>query len=102
MAKILISPISPLKTSKISDLSVKTDKILNLNISSKIDNINNYSKIENMSSDSKIINFSRKEKIIDTLPFRVKFINIGIVSVYGPNNAAPIGIAVIGLNNYVM
>jgi len=35
------------------------------------------------------------------LPFRVKFINIGIES-YGPNNPAPIGIAVIGLNNYIL
>lgn len=35
------------------------------------------------------------------LPFRVKFTNIGIQS-YGQGNAAPIGIAIIGLNNYVM
>jgi hypothetical protein len=35
------------------------------------------------------------------LPFRVKFINIGIES-YGPNNPAPIGIAIIGFNNYIL
>lgn len=35
------------------------------------------------------------------LPFRVKFTNVGIQS-YGQGNAAPIGIAIIGLNNYVM
>jgi hypothetical protein len=35
------------------------------------------------------------------LPFRVRFTNIGIQS-YGAGNAAPIGIAIIGLNNYVM
>lgn len=35
------------------------------------------------------------------LPFRVRFTNIGIQA-YGPGNAAPIGIAIIGLNNYVM
>ena len=35
------------------------------------------------------------------LPFRVRFTTIGIES-YSPNMAAPIGIAVIGLNNYVM
>jgi hypothetical protein len=51
-------------------------------------------------------NFSLKEKrnsvtITPTLPFRIKFVNIGIVG-YGPGNAAPIGIAVIGINNYVM
>jgi hypothetical protein len=35
------------------------------------------------------------------LPFRVKFMNIGIEG-YGPNNPAPIGIAVIGFNNYIL
>jgi hypothetical protein len=35
------------------------------------------------------------------LPFRVKFTTIGIES-YGPNNPAPIGIAVIGFNNYIL
>lgn len=40
-------------------------------------------------------------KVTHTLPFRVKFINIGIQA-YGPGNAAPIGIAIIGVNNYVM
>lgn len=45
---------------------------------------------------------TRKVEIKETLPFRIKFTNLGITSNYGPNNAAPIGIAVIGLNNYVM
>lgn len=45
---------------------------------------------------------NQKIKIQETLPFRVKFTNIGISSNYGPGNAAPIGIAVIGVNNYVM
>jgi hypothetical protein len=35
------------------------------------------------------------------LPFRVRFMNIGIEG-YGPNNPAPIGIAVIGFNNYIL
>jgi hypothetical protein len=35
------------------------------------------------------------------IPFRVKFINIGIEG-YGPGSAAPIGIAVIGVNNYIL
>lgn len=37
----------------------------------------------------------------DILPFRIKITNIGITG-YGPGNAAPIGIAVIGYSNYVM
>jgi hypothetical protein len=42
-----------------------------------------------------------KVKINETLPFRVKFINVGIES-YNSRNAAPIGIAIIGVSNYVM
>jgi hypothetical protein len=37
----------------------------------------------------------------DVLPFRIKLTNIGIAS-YGPGNAAPIGIAIVGYSNYVM
>jgi hypothetical protein len=50
---------------------------------------------------SKINYKGRNVKINHTLPFKVKFINIGIQP-YGVGNAAPIGIAVIGRNNYVM
>ena len=51
--------------------------------------------------NSKISHKGGNVKINHTLPFRVKFINVGIRA-YGRGNAAPIGIAVIGLNNYVM
>jgi hypothetical protein len=40
-------------------------------------------------------------KVKDELPFRVRFSNIGITS-YGENNVPPIGIAVIGFNNYIL
>lgn len=40
-------------------------------------------------------------KINQVLPFRVKFTTIGI-NAYGPNNPAPIGIAIVGFNNYVI
>jgi hypothetical protein len=52
-------------------------------------------------SRSTIYQKLRSVDIKDVLPFRVKFINIGIPG-YGPNTAAPIGIAVIGLNNYIL
>jgi hypothetical protein len=42
-----------------------------------------------------------KSSIEEVLPFRIKFMSIGL-NAYGPGNAAPIGIAIIGLNNYVM
>jgi hypothetical protein len=43
----------------------------------------------------------RTVKINEVLPFRVRFTNI-MVPGYGPNNPAPIGIAVIGFNNYIL
>jgi hypothetical protein len=40
--------------------------------------------------------------IVDSIiPFRVRFATVG-VSNYGPSNPAPIGIAVIGFNNYIL
>lgn len=41
-------------------------------------------------------------RVEETLPFRVKFSTIGIGPSYGPNNPAPIGIAIIGFNNYIL
>lgn len=50
----------------------------------------------------KIRNVSEpKVKIENVLPFRVKFVNIGIEG-YGPNNVPPIGIQVIGFNNFIL
>lgn len=40
-------------------------------------------------------------EITEILPFRVRLTNIGIAS-YGPSNPAPIGIAIVGLNNYIL
>ena len=40
-------------------------------------------------------------KISYTPSFRVKFINVGVPG-YGPSNPAPIGIAIIGVNNYIL
>lgn len=45
---------------------------------------------------------SNKTVINQTLPFRIKFINIGITNQYNPESPAPIGIAVIGINNYIL
>ena len=44
---------------------------------------------------------SRSVRVEEVLPFRIKFTNIGIPA-YGINNPAGIGIAVIGLNNYIL
>jgi len=50
---------------------------------------------------AKIINKQGRAKISQKLPFYVRFENIGIAG-YGPSFPAPIGIAVIGLNNYIL
>jgi hypothetical protein len=50
---------------------------------------------------SRFVGEKRDVLVKQQLPFRVKFINIGIES-YGPNNPPPIGIAVIGFNNYIL
>ena len=50
---------------------------------------------------AKISYSSNRAKIQNVPTFRVKFINLGITG-YSPNNPAPIGIAVIGLNNYIL
>lgn len=51
--------------------------------------------------NSKISHRAGTVKINETLPFRIKFTNIGIPG-YGTSGAAPIGIAIIGISNYVM
>jgi hypothetical protein len=43
----------------------------------------------------------RSTRISDFLPFRVSFQNITVEG-YGPSSPAPIGIAVIGFNNYIL
>jgi hypothetical protein len=50
---------------------------------------------------SKIVKSKRQVKINQKLPFRIKFTNI-MVPGYGPNNVPPIGIAIVGVNNYIL
>lgn len=48
-----------------------------------------------------IVRSKRKTVIRETLPFRVRFTNIGIEG-HGPNNVPGIGIQVIGYSNYIL
>jgi hypothetical protein len=50
---------------------------------------------------AKILFSPRKAKLKSVLPFRVKFTTIGIEG-FNSSNPAPIGIAVIGVNNYIL
>ena len=47
-----------------------------------------------------IENRNSMTRISEKLPFRVRFLNTKIGG-YSPSNPAPIGIAVIGVNNYI-
>jgi hypothetical protein len=43
----------------------------------------------------------RLSEVIDRIPFRVRVTNITVPG-YGPTNVPPIGIAIIGFNNYIL
>jgi hypothetical protein len=57
--------------------------------------------IKNIDHHIQVSEKNNKSNVIEMLPFRVRFKTIGI-SGYSKHNPAPIGIAVIGLNNYIL
>jgi len=68
-----------------------------------IDKNNKTTKVYEKTGSVSINNISNgMSRISEVLPFRVKFTNIGMRGGYSPSNPAPIGIAVIGLNNYIL
>ena len=52
-------------------------------------------------STFRIVTDHRQVRINDILPFRVKFINIGVPG-QSPNNVPPIPLQVIGYSNYIL
>ena len=50
---------------------------------------------------SKITDAKYTVKINEVLPFRIRITNIGIDG-YGSANIPPIGIAIVGINNYIL
>lgn len=44
---------------------------------------------------------NRFSKVIYNVPFKIKVINITVPS-YNPSNVPPIGLAIIGFNNYIL
>jgi hypothetical protein len=57
--------------------------------------------VKNDSFITKIIFKENKAAIREVLPFRVKFTNVGITTILS-SGAQPIGIAIIGYNNYIL
>jgi hypothetical protein len=89
----LVAKISKYFLSSVSDINNNTKVFEKLGIVKYVKN-KNFSVIK---PTYKIVNV----KVEEVLPFRVKFTTIGIEG-YGPNNVPPIGIAVIGYNNYIL
>ena len=65
----------------------------------------NLNKLKTLKSSNFSIFSIKKSKQISVIepvvPFRIKFVNIGITG-YGPSNVPPIGIAIVGVNNYIL
>jgi hypothetical protein len=100
MAKTAIKQVSYSKA--IIDSKDHHTKIIDETKTSTLKNINySISKVKNIKHSTEIVEKSNKANVIEMLPFRVRFKTIGIPG-YSSNNPAPIGIAVIGLNNYIL
>ena len=103
MAKAVIIDVKPGYTG-----SVVTADYVSSNVSGEV----HTAKITNVIHDAKPVTVDyviakaikqvHTAKVMSILPFYVKFTNIGIEGGYGPSNPAPIGIAVIGTNNYIL
>ena len=104
MRSVLISDKKTGKTKNISEVQNSISTIEDIEHNSTI-----IEKAKNLVQNIErkifpISTISEKEKtsvVSSVLPFRIRITNIGIPS-YGPNNPAPIGIAIIGVNNYIL
>jgi hypothetical protein len=87
----------------LADKSARNTKISPIDHNSVVIDISN--KTKNVKAKNypitKINDIVRNVAINQVLPFRIKFTTVTIPG-YGPNNPAPIGIAVIGVNNYIL
>lgn len=104
MAKAVISDIKPGFTGSVKTRSFSNASATSIDHSVKVTEIESTS-IKVSDTDygiAKIIGPTRISSVTPVLPFRIKFTTIGINSGYGPNNPAPIGIAIIGTNNYIL
>ena len=82
------------KDSLVIDLNKISNVIYEPDFYSSVDNIiNGYAFVE----ECKI----RLSEVIDRIPFKVRVTNITVPG-YSPTNVPPIGIAIIGFNNYIL
>ena len=89
-------------TRSIKDSDYSSVAIQDVKHDAKASHTKRITRIKNKVSNVAVISDQKLEVKPKTfLPFRVKFTTIGIEG-YGPGNPAPIGIAVIGINNYIL
>lgn len=95
------------KNSILLDFVVQKDdgivKVIDSNILTKFINLFPLAKRINLKNypNTRIAEINHNALIRDELPFRVRFQNKGVIA-YGPGNPPPIGVAVIGTNNYIL
>lgn len=104
MAKAVVVPEENGTASRFDEADFFNSKVVFSKRRTKIEGEKNKLKSVN-SKDypiSRIRENDRITRVEEVLPFRVKFINLGIGTIYNPNNPAPIGILVVGFNNYIL
>jgi hypothetical protein len=102
MAKAVITDIKPGYLDSVEQTSYHNASVAGEAHSAKITDIVHDAKITTIGYPiTKVMDIVYTAKAIDVIPFYVKFTNIGIEG-YGPGNPAPIGIAVIGVSNYIL
>ena len=102
MSKAVISDIRTGYLGSVAQTSYPNASVTGEAHSAKITDIIHDAKITSVGYPiTKVIDIVYTAKAIDVIPFYVRFTNIGIAG-YGPGNPAPIGIAIIGVSNYIL
>jgi hypothetical protein len=102
MAKAVISNIQGHSVRNIKNSEQVSSVVTNVDLFLQIEKTERTTGLKGIRDTIAIVSDSKiKVKAEQFLPFRVRFTSIGIEG-YGPNNPAPIGIAVIGFSNYIL
>ena len=102
MAKAVISDIKPGYLGSVVQTSYSNTSVTGEAHSAKITDIVHDAKVTSISYPlTTIRDIVYTARAIDVIPFYVRFTDIGIAG-YGPGNPAPIGIAIIGVSNYIL
>jgi hypothetical protein len=82
------------KESVVIDVNNKSEVLYTPAFDARIENIiNGFAVVEECKD--------RLSQVIDRVPFRIRVTNITVPG-YSPGNVPPIGIAIIGFNNYIL